>query len=102
MKKLLYKHHLKITTLSPVHIGTSEQYEPISFVIDKGIFYKFDETIFYKSLSTEDKKAIENKMSNYLQIIEFYKTKKSEAKKISHFTCNLHSRKIIPITHKIS
>ena len=79
--------YLKLTALSPIHIGTGESYEPTNFVIDKGMLYEFDEMLFYKSLSEVDKKALNNKMNDWLQIIEFYKTKKEEAKQISFFEC---------------
>ncbi len=87
--KDLNTYYLKLIALSPVHIGTSESYEPTNFVIDDGYLYEFDEVLFYKSLSSEDKIALENKTNDWLQIIEFYKTKKEEAKKISYFTCRV-------------
>ena len=85
----LNHYYLKLTALSPIHIGTGEVYEPTNFVIDDGWLYEFDEVLFYKSLSDVDKKVLDNKMSNWLQIIEFYKTKKEEAKQISFFKCQV-------------
>ena len=85
----LNQFHLKLTALSPIHIGTGEVYEPTNFVIDGGKLYEFDEVLFYKSLSDVDKRALENKMSHWLQIIEFYKTKKEEAKELSFFACTV-------------
>ena len=87
--KDLHTYHLKLTALSPVHIGTGESYEPTNFVIDDGMLYEFDEVLFYKSLSDVDKKALNNKMGSWLQIIEFYKTKKEQAKEISFFECQV-------------
>ena len=80
--KELTTYKLKLTTLSPVHIGTGEDFEPTNYVIDAGTLYEFDEVIFYKSLSDLDKKALDTKLgSGWLEIIEFYKTKKEEGKK---------------------
>lgn len=82
-KNNLNNYKLKITTLSPVHIGTGEVYDPTNFVIDEKKLYKFDEVLFYKSLGQTDKKLFSDKLSNYMQIIDFYKSKKEEAKKIA-------------------
>lgn len=45
-------YKLKLTALTPLHIGTGEVYEPTNFVIDNGYLYEFDEILFYKSLPT--------------------------------------------------
>ena len=87
--KDLNSYHLKLTALTPIHIGTGDVYEPTNFVIDDGYLYEFDEVLFYKSLSGVDKEALNNKMSSWLQIIEFYKTKKEQAKEISFFECQV-------------
>ncbi len=81
MKKL-NKYYLKLTTLSPVHIGTGEAYEPTSFVIDEGSLYVFDEVLFYKSLNELDKKSLNAKLNDWMQIIDFYKKHIEQAKKI--------------------
>jgi len=57
------RYYLKLTTLTPVHIGTSEVYEPTNFVIDDGYLYEFDEILFYKSLD-------ENKQKKFAQLVE--------------------------------
>jgi len=86
-KNKLNNYKLKLTALSPLHIGTGEVYEPTNFIIDDMKLYKFDEVLFYKSLSDVDKKALNTKMNDYMQIIDFYKSKKIEAKQISNFEC---------------
>lgn len=88
-KNKLNNYKFKITTLSPVHIGTGEVYQPTNFVIDNNKLYSFDEVIFYKSLTQADKNAFNNKLSDYMEIIDFYKTKKEEAIKISQFQCDV-------------
>lgn len=75
-------YKLQLTALSPIHIGTGEAYEPTSFVVDENYLYEFDEVLFYKSLNEIDKKALNTKVNNWIQIVDFYKTKADEAKKI--------------------
>lgn len=88
----LHHYKLKISTLSPVHIGTGEAYEPTNFVIDEHKFYHFDEVLFYKSLDDLDKQSLNTKMQDYMQVIDFYKSKKSKAKNIANFECNASKR----------
>ena len=38
----MQQHQLKITTLSPVHIGSNETYEPTNYVIDGETLYEFN------------------------------------------------------------
>jgi len=44
------EYKLKLTAISPLHIGTGEDYEPTNFVVDDGYLYEFDEREFYKRL----------------------------------------------------
>lgn len=83
----LNSYKLKLTALTPIHIGTGEVYEPSNFVINNGKLYEFDEVLFYQSLNALDKKALETKLNNWMQIIDFYKSKISEAIKIANFSC---------------
>jgi hypothetical protein len=78
----LNKYYLKLTTLSPVHIGTGEVYEPTNFVIDNGYLYEFDEVLFYKSLNNLEQQSFTSKLQDYIQIIDFYKKHKEKAKEI--------------------
>ena len=86
-KNKLNNYKLKITTLTPIHIGTGEVYDPTNFVIDNNTFYEFAEVLFYKSLSNSDRQKLNTKLDNWMEIIAFYKSKKKEAKAISHFEC---------------
>jgi len=43
-------YRLKLTALTPIHIGTGEVYEPTNFIIDDGWLYEFDEVLFFKHL----------------------------------------------------
>jgi len=63
-------YKLKLTALTPIHIGTGEVYEPTNFVIDDGYLYEFDEKEFYNKLDTKQKEnfleAVEAKTSDSL------------------------------------
>ena len=84
MKNLKNKFRLKITTLSPLHIGTGEVYEPTNFVIDNHYLYEFDEVLFLQALSLLDRQQFNQKLNDYMQIIDFYKNHKDLAKKIAY------------------
>ena len=55
---------LKLTALTPLHLGTGEDYDPTNFVIDNGYLYEFSETQFFKNLDAKQKeeflKAVES------------------------------------------
>ncbi len=85
----LKQYKLKITALSPIHIGTGEVYEPTNYTIDENRLFLFDEILFYKSLSDEDKIKFNQQLDDYMQIIDFYKSRKDHAKKISYFECRV-------------
>ena len=58
------KHYkLKLTALTPIHIGTGEVYEPTNFVVDGGYLYEFDEILFIKSLD-------EKKQRQFLSLVD--------------------------------
>jgi len=86
-KNNLHSYKLKLTALSPIHIGTGEVYEPTNYVIDDNKFYGFDEVLFYKSLSNKDRSLFDAKLNDYMQIIDFYKEHKEQAKQIAYFEC---------------
>lgn len=51
-------HKLLISTLSPVHIGCGEDYEPTNYVIDDGLLYAFDTTALAAMLSDKQRIAL--------------------------------------------
>lgn len=63
-------YKLKLTVLTPIHIGTGEDYEPTNFVVDNGYLYEFDEVKFFGKLNAEKQKeflkAVESKASDSL------------------------------------
>ena len=38
---------IKMSAITPLHIGTGEDYEPTNFIIDDGYLYEFDEIEFF-------------------------------------------------------
>lgn len=55
----LQQHELKITTLSPVHIGCNETYEPTNYVIDDGALFEFSPHEALKVLDERDRKKLD-------------------------------------------
>jgi CRISPR-associated protein Csm5 len=83
------EYKLKLTTLSPVHIGTGEDYEPTNFVIDDGYLYEFDEIAFYQKLSPNMKDKFNqivssNTQDSLFQIHSLVKNNLNIAKEVSH------------------
>ncbi|MBD3807216.1 MAG: hypothetical protein IE880_00710, partial [Epsilonproteobacteria bacterium] len=48
---------LKLTALSPIHIGSGEVYEPTNFIMDEGVLYSFRDEDFYINLPDIKKEA---------------------------------------------
>ncbi len=48
-------HKLKFTTLSPVHIGCNEVYEPTNYVIEGDTLYEFDSQAATRALNEKDR-----------------------------------------------
>jgi len=51
----MQNYKIKMKLLTPVHIGTGEDYEPTNFIIDEDFLYEFDEMQFYTYLGSSDK-----------------------------------------------
>ena len=78
------QYRIKLTALSPIHIGAGEDYVPTNYVIDSGYLYEFDEQKFYHKLSIVDKKAFVAKMgAGIIGIKSFYQDHKVLAKSLS-------------------
>ena len=82
------EYKLKLTALTPIHIGLGETYEPTNFIVDDNFLYEFDEVEFYKSLPQNDKKTFINlaEKKGYESLFElhkFIKSRKEFAKKAS-------------------
>jgi len=82
------KYKIKLKALTPVHIGTGEDYEPVNFVIDDGYLYEFDEMAFFNSLDEKMKKrfltAVEKRSDeSFFEIHRLIKENKHIAKKVA-------------------
>jgi hypothetical protein len=93
IRKNLNTFYLKLTTIAPLHIGTGEAYSPTNFVIDNGKLFEFDELLFYQSLNPSDKREFGQKLNNWMSIIDFYRSKVTQAKAVARFECEV-SKKI--------
>lgn len=83
-KNKLSSFRLKLTALSPIHIGTGESYEPTNFVIDDGFLYEFDEFAFFRNLDTQEREmfskiAGSNSKDALFQMHAFIKNHKNSA-----------------------
>ena len=94
-------YKLKLTAISPIHIGTGEDYEPINYVIDKldvktadgkivkkDYMFIFDEMEFYSSLDSEKKQEFDKIVSDIssdsrFKLYGFVASNKAVAKKIA-------------------
>ena len=79
---------LKLTVLSPLHIGSGEVYEPTNFIMDEGVLYGFRDEDFYSNLSDIKKEAFmrilnENKSDSFVRIHKFVKDNKNIVKEIA-------------------
>ena len=88
-------YKIKLKPISPIHIGTGEAYEPMNYVIDKGMddkyyMYVFDEFEFFKKLDEKSKDEFMKIASDatgdgILKLQKFIKEKSSLAKKVSYY-----------------
>ncbi len=85
-------YKLKITALTPIHIGNGEVYEPTNYVVDDGYLYEFDEILFLKILPNNLKNEFikltqlpsEDGYELFEKIHAFIVKHKEYAKKVSH------------------
>jgi len=79
---------LKLTALSPIHIGSGELYEPTNFIMDEGVLYYFRDEDFYMALPEIRQQAFmriikENSSDSFVQVHKFVKENKNIAKEIA-------------------
>ena len=77
---------IRMKALTPIHIGTGEDFEPTNFIIDEGFLYEFDETAFYAELGEQERKAFMHKVEStapeaLFELHNFVKQHKEAAKK---------------------
>ncbi len=56
--KIFDSYRLLMTPLSPIHIGTSESYEPTHYVIDEDVLHEFDTGAVVTAMTAADRKRL--------------------------------------------
>ena len=80
---------LKLTAISPIHIGSGEIYEPTNFIIDDNILYEFRDEDFFMALPDIKRQKFmqivnDNRDDSFVRIHKFVKENRDFAKKIAH------------------
>ena len=89
--KFLEEHQLKITTLTPVHIGCGEDYTPTDYVIDDETLFAFDNAAVSEALPenarNELMRLVSGNRHDVLKQIQklFYEQRESLMTKASHY-----------------
>lgn len=65
--KFLQEHQLRISTLTPVHIGCGEDYTPTNYVIDDDALYAFDSTAVAEALPENAKEQLRKVLQGAVQ-----------------------------------
>jgi len=79
---------LKLTAISPIHIGSKEVYEPTNFAIDKQILYYFRDEDFFDALDSMARQKFmniinENRSDSFARINKLVKDNINIVKKIA-------------------
>lgn len=69
----LQQHHLYLTPLSPLHLGTGEDYQPTEYVISDGIMYVFDPAQATLSKAQYDELMSVAQRGNFIEIQKYFK-----------------------------
>jgi CRISPR-associated protein Csm5 len=83
-------HDLYLTPLSPIHLGTGEEYEPTNYIIDDQILYEFDSLEALRVLSPQSREEIEKitlakaSQDTLKRIQNFFYQNKDRIKSIAH------------------
>jgi CRISPR-associated protein Csm5 len=85
---------LKLTAITPLHIGMGEVYEPTNFIIDNNILYHFKDEDFYRALPPIKQKAFldiasSGSLDSFALINKFVKENKDIAKKAAFLKVNV-------------
>jgi len=79
---------LKLTAITPIHIGSGDVYEPTNFIIDGGVLYTFKDEDFFEKLPDIKRTALlniatENKPDSFVRLHKFVKENKNIVKEIA-------------------
>ncbi len=80
---------LRVTAITPIHIGSGNIYEPTNFIIDNNILYEFRDEDFYYALPKIKQQAFmniikDNASNSFARINKFVKDNKDIAKKVAN------------------
>lgn len=76
IKNELETFKIKITTLSPIHIGDGTEYEPINYVVKENFLYTFDEQFVLEKIYEHDKKLpTDDKLLDIYLLVAFLRSK---------------------------
>jgi hypothetical protein len=65
---------IKLTTLSPIHIGTGDEYEPTNYVIKDDRLYSFNEHVVIEKLYERDGSLpTDDKLSDMYALVAFFR-----------------------------
>lgn len=75
-KNELKTFKLKLTTLSPIHIGDGTNYEPINYVIKDNFLYYFDEQFVLEKIYESEKRfPSENELLDLYALVAFFRSR---------------------------
>jgi CRISPR-associated protein Csm5 len=94
MKPFLHNYKIKLTAISPAHIGDGEMYDPTNYIIDEGKLHYFDDTSLIEALSEEQRKVlikIVSQPNSYQRLQLFYRREdiRQKAKSCALFTADV-------------
>lgn len=91
MTAFFTQHKLYLTPLSPIHLGTGEEYELTNYIVDNGFLYAFDAA--RAVLTDRQKKELCERVAEVKlpQLQKFFKDNKETFKSIAHHVVKLHS-----------
>ena len=89
--KFMHNYELKITPLSPIHLGTGEDFLPTNYVIDGGLLYEFDPA--KAVLKEEEKRQLKVicNGSDFKKVYDFLKNHKNEYRACAYHKVGISS-----------
>jgi CRISPR-associated protein Csm5 len=86
MKPFFERHRLKLTAITPIHIGSGEVFDPTEYTIDGNHLYLFDTLQFVSKLPHSERQKLLQISHNALQLQRFFKKHRKIAIEASHTT----------------
>ena len=86
MKPFLETYKLRLTAISPIHIGNGDVFNPTEYTIVGNNLYIFDTFQFIKRLTEKERQELVKVSHNALQLQRFFKEHRKIAIEASHIT----------------